>query len=141
MALAGGWASGSGGGSCKRPLIAETRDVPTPDSPHEQHPGSSPRLPHEIGVAQAVRDQRTTHDPGEGIEHDAAEDLEERIVRAALRRARCKPTAADGEPVLRITETPWSRHEHDEVPARLWQGPGAIAFRLVWGLVGPRHTN
>lgn len=27
----------------------------------------------------------------------------------------------DGKPLQRITETNWFRHEHDEVPARLWQ--------------------
>lgn len=27
----------------------------------------------------------------------------------------------DGKPLLRLTETAWFRHEHDEVPARLWK--------------------
>ncbi|TCS70908.1 diheme cytochrome c [Sulfuritortus calidifontis] len=27
----------------------------------------------------------------------------------------------DGKPLQRITETNWFRHEHDEVPARLWK--------------------
>ncbi len=27
----------------------------------------------------------------------------------------------DGKALLRITETAWFRHEHDEVPARLWK--------------------
>jgi cytochrome c553 len=40
--------------------------------------------------------------------------------------ARSRPTTADGKPLLRITETRWFRHEHDEVPTRLWQEPGAI---------------
>jgi len=40
--------------------------------------------------------------------------------------ARSEPTSADGKPLLRITETRWFRHEHDEVPARLWQEPGAL---------------
>ena len=40
--------------------------------------------------------------------------------------ARSKPTAADGKPLLRITETRWFRHEHDEVPSRLRTGPDAV---------------
>jgi hypothetical protein len=32
--------------------------------------------------------------------------------------------AASGPPVLRISETRWFRHEHDEVPARVWTSPG-----------------
>jgi Dihaem cytochrome c len=40
--------------------------------------------------------------------------------------ARSKPTAADGVPLLRITETRWFRHEHDEVPGRLWKEPDAV---------------
>ena len=40
--------------------------------------------------------------------------------------ARSKPTAADGKPLLRITETRWFRHEHDEVPSRLRTGPEAV---------------
>ncbi|MBS1106177.1 MAG: Diheme cytochrome c [Deltaproteobacteria bacterium] len=40
--------------------------------------------------------------------------------------ARSKPTTAGGVPLLRITETRWFRHEHDEVPQRLWQEPDAV---------------
>ncbi len=40
--------------------------------------------------------------------------------------ARRKPTSADGKPLLRITETRWFRHEHGEVPARLWREPDAL---------------
>lgn len=29
----------------------------------------------------------------------------------------------DGQPLLRITETRWFRHEHDEVPERTWKLP------------------
>ena len=29
-------------------------------------------------------------------------------------------------PLLRITETRWFRHEHDEVPGRLWKEPDAV---------------
>jgi hypothetical protein len=43
--------------------------------------------------------------------------------------ARRKPTTgADGKPLLRITETRWFRHEHDEVPSRLRAG-GADAVK------------
>jgi Dihaem cytochrome c len=31
--------------------------------------------------------------------------------------------ASSGKPVLRITETRWFRHEHDEVSARTWKNP------------------
>lgn len=31
--------------------------------------------------------------------------------------------AADGQPLLRITETRWFRHEHDEVPPSTWKLP------------------
>lgn len=41
--------------------------------------------------------------------------------------ARPRATAGpDGQPLLRITETRWFRHEHSEVPARFWQGPEAV---------------
>ncbi len=30
---------------------------------------------------------------------------------------------ATGKPTLRITETRWFKHEHDEVPARVWSSP------------------
>ncbi len=40
--------------------------------------------------------------------------------------ARSRPTAAGGVPLLRITETRWFRHEHDEVPERLWNEPAAL---------------
>lgn len=40
--------------------------------------------------------------------------------------ARKKPTAAGGEPLLRITDTRWFRHEHDAVPSRLRTGPEAV---------------
>ncbi|RQW83303.1 MAG: cytochrome C [Methylococcus sp.] len=36
--------------------------------------------------------------------------------------ARHKPTQdGDGRPLLRVTETPWFRHEHDEVPEGIWK--------------------
>ena len=31
--------------------------------------------------------------------------------------------ATSGKPILRITETRWFRHEHDEVPDRVWKNP------------------
>ena len=31
--------------------------------------------------------------------------------------------ASSGKPVLRITETRWFMHEHDEVPDRVWKNP------------------
>jgi len=41
--------------------------------------------------------------------------------------ARSHPTTTTGgAPSLRITETRWFRHEHDEVPARLWADPHAV---------------
>lgn len=41
--------------------------------------------------------------------------------------ARRKPTTGrDGKPLLRITETRWFRHEHDELPGRLVKGPAAV---------------
>lgn len=41
--------------------------------------------------------------------------------------ARSKPTlAADGQPLLRITEGRWFRHEHGEVPRRLREGAEAV---------------
>lgn len=30
---------------------------------------------------------------------------------------------ATGKPTLRITETRWFKHEHEEVPARVWSSP------------------
>lgn len=48
-------------------------------------------------------------------------------IRAYLSQAaRSRPTESGGEPLLRITETRWFRHEHDEVPARLRSGPEAV---------------
>jgi nitrate/TMAO reductase-like tetraheme cytochrome c subunit len=36
--------------------------------------------------------------------------------------ARHQPTRdGDGRPLLRVTETPWFRHEHDEVPEGTWK--------------------
>ena len=47
-------------------------------------------------------------------------------IRAYLERsARGETKSPDGKPLLRVTETRWFRHEHDEVPPRLWQEPGA----------------
>ena len=38
-------------------------------------------------------------------------------------RKRASKYSSSAEPVLRITETRWFVHEHDEVPARAWKGP------------------
>jgi len=38
-------------------------------------------------------------------------------------RKRSSKYSSSAEPVLRITETPWFVHEHDEVPARVWKSP------------------
>ncbi len=41
--------------------------------------------------------------------------------------ARRRPTRSpEGAPELRITDTRWFRHEHDEVPKRLRTGSGAV---------------
>ena len=40
--------------------------------------------------------------------------------------ARSRPTAANGLPLLRITQTRWFTHEHDEVPERFWKQPNAV---------------
>ena len=40
--------------------------------------------------------------------------------------ARSRPTAANGVPLLRITETRWFTGEHDEVPGRFWKEPNAV---------------
>ncbi len=37
--------------------------------------------------------------------------------------ARQREIAPEGRPVLRITETRWFRHEHDEVPETTWKLP------------------
>lgn len=49
-------------------------------------------------------------------------------VLAALRAhletaARSRETAADGKPLLRITETSWFRHEHPRPSSSVWQRP------------------
>lgn len=38
-------------------------------------------------------------------------------------RKRASKYSSSAEPVLRITETRWFMHEHDEVPARTWNSP------------------
>lgn len=39
------------------------------------------------------------------------------------RNASTRRSAADGKPPLRITETRWFVHEHDEIPAATWKRP------------------
>ena len=52
----------------------------------------------------------------------------ERLRQLLTSTARRKETTQNGEPVLRITEARWFRHEHDEIPARLRSGPEAVAL-------------
>ena len=49
-----------------------------------------------------------------------SEEIRIFLDRAASRR----PTAADGRPLLRLTQTRRFRSEHDEVGADLWKRPG-----------------
>ena len=44
--------------------------------------------------------------------------------------ARSRPTTANGLPLLRITQTRWFTHEHDEVPERFWKQP--VWKQPVW---------
>jgi hypothetical protein len=37
--------------------------------------------------------------------------------------ARKRATAAEGKPVIRITETGWFRHEHGDISERTWKNP------------------
>ncbi|MEB2344914.1 MAG: cytochrome C [Deltaproteobacteria bacterium] len=61
-----------------------------------------------------------------GVDASADAATLEPIRAYLLRGARSKPTAgAGGQPLLRITETRWFRHEHDELPSRLVKGPAA----------------
>ncbi len=55
-----------------------------------------------------------------GLEPQQAAAILDGLVAQARRRPEAAPR---GGPVLRITQTAWFRHEHDEVPARLWKGP------------------
>lgn len=68
-----------------------------------------------------------------GLEHhfgvDASVDPQTLVpIRAYLAEsARSKPTlGADGQPLLRISDTNWFRHEHGEIPKRLREGPEAV---------------
>lgn len=59
---------------------------------------------------------------------DASADPQTLVpIRAYLEQAaRRKATSAGGEPLLRITDTRWFRHEHGEIPSRLRNGPEAV---------------
>jgi cytochrome c553 len=47
-----------------------------------------------------------------------------REIRAFLEKnAGSRKYEAAGKPILRITETRWFKHEHDEVPVRTWNNP------------------
>jgi len=41
----------------------------------------------------------------------------------ASQARRRETSTGDGRPVLRITDTRWFRHEHDEVPEAVWKSP------------------
>ena len=52
------------------------------------------------------------------LDPETAKTIEVYLAAHAGRR----PTLAiEGSPRLRITETPWFRREHDEIPSRVWQ--------------------
>jgi nitrate/TMAO reductase-like tetraheme cytochrome c subunit len=53
------------------------------------------------------------------VEPAAAREITAFLEKNAGRNRR----AASGKPVLRITETRWFIHEHDEVPERVWKSP------------------
>ncbi|MGX2041725.1 diheme cytochrome c [Methylocaldum sp. MU1018] len=53
------------------------------------------------------------------LEPQVLEDISRYLESAA----RSRGTSRDGRPLLRITETRRFRHEHDEVPARVWRLP------------------
>ena len=64
----------------------------------------------------------------DGLERHFGADASVDAATAASIRAFLEANAgrdrSPGEPTaLRITETRWFRHEHDEVPARLWRSP------------------
>jgi len=53
------------------------------------------------------------------VDAKIAKEIESYLTANAAR----KGGAAAAPPPLRITETRWFRHEHDEVPARVWKNP------------------
>ncbi len=54
------------------------------------------------------------------VEPPKAQEIERFLVANAGRRDARGP---DGKPLLRITETRWFLHEHDEVPPSAWKHP------------------
>ena len=54
------------------------------------------------------------------LEPRQAREILDFLVAHAGKRNEITP---QGRPVQRITETTWFRHEHDEVPARVWKNP------------------
>ena len=60
-----------------------------------------------------------------GVDASLDDDASTRAIAGYLQsHARRKATLdSKGQPLLRITETKWFLHEHDEVPSRLWASP------------------
>ena len=58
-----------------------------------------------------------------GVDASLDDEASTRAISAYLQRnARRKETLnSNGQPLLRITETRWFLHEHDEVPSGLWK--------------------
>lgn len=54
---------------------------------------------------------------------DASLEPETAKAIAAYLERNAGPARGGGPAILRITETRWFRHEHDEVPARVWKEP------------------
>lgn len=48
-------------------------------------------------------------------------------IKAYLVGASVPARRPSAEPILKITEQPWWRHEHDEIPAATWQSPKVVA--------------
>jgi hypothetical protein len=58
-----------------------------------------------------------------GVDTSAEPRVLEEIRAYLLSGARSKETAAEGKPLLRITETSWFRHEHPRPDASVWAHP------------------
>ncbi len=57
------------------------------------------------------------------LDPELREQIRAYLARSAQRRRNGAPPGTDAP---RITETRWFRHEHDDVPARVWEGRDAI---------------
>lgn len=109
------------------PAVAEAQRAPLPQA-YVEECGSC-----HVPFPGRMLDAASWGSVADGLERhfgvDASLDPKElEPIRAYLASsARRKPTAAaDGKPQLRITETRWYRHEHDEVPIRLRKGADAV---------------